>query len=117
VSSIVGGKITLRATALRALVKGRAISNSAALATSGVLADDYICLAEGTCIPFFQDVLSNYLVQYCVSEVTRSSGGEATFEKQLLDWVAKQVESAWAGREATARVKSRTSIWNPRNRF
>lgn len=112
IASIVDAQINLRATPLRSTYLGRTVSGSASLATCGAEADDYICLAEGTCVPFFSDGLSDYLVQYAVAAVTRSlQNGDARLEEQLVADARERVRAAGSGRGQTDRVKHRSAAW------
>lgn len=111
-SKSASGVLTLRASPLRSQVLGRTVSGSADLAASATAADDYICLVHGVCVPYFQDTLGEYLLQYAVEAVSRSLGsGDARLEQQLLRDIEDRVAGTWGGREATSRVTNRSSAW------
>jgi hypothetical protein len=110
-SKTAAGRINLRTSGARSTVLGRTVSGSAALATSEAAVDDYICLVHGTCVPYFQDTLAGYLVQYAVDGLTRSLGGDARMEQQILRDVEDRVAGTWSSRGATERIQSRSGVW------
>lgn len=121
IKTITGGKIEFKTSidGGRTDVHGRTISTSMATSGDGVVEmDDYICLAEGTCVPFFQKPFSNFLVQYAVAEIRRKLGGAADMELRVLEELEKQVERSWVGREQTMRVKKKSkNWWSPTKRW
>jgi hypothetical protein len=78
---------------------------------STVSVDDYICLASGTCVPFFGRALNNFLIQYAVAEARRRLEDNAALEQQVLDQFERRVERQWVGRETTTRVARRSPHW------
>lgn len=111
VASTTDGRLSLRATPERSTVLGRSVSGSAGIADSDVDVDDYVCLIHGTCVPFFQDSIASYLEQYSVSEITRSTGGDARLEQQILRDVEARTAAAWDGREYNVRVQNRSGVF------
>ncbi|NIM44033.1 MAG: hypothetical protein GTO54_00080 [Nitrososphaeria archaeon] len=114
IKSINGGRVTFKTSidGGRTSVHGRTISTS--MATSGdnlIEIDDYVCLAEGTCVPFFQKPFNNFMVQYAVAEIRRKLGGPADMELRVLQELEKQVERSWVGREQSMRVKKKSRNW------
>ncbi len=116
ISSISNGTITFRASALRSTVAGQTISGSASLATSGASVDDYVCIVTGTCVPYFADGISHYLVEYAVSELARSHADpQAQLSQTVLRDMEGRVETTGSGRELTERVKHRSTQWTASN--
>jgi len=111
VQSIIAGKITFKAVPTRSTVQGRPVS-SVITPAMGIEPDDYVCLAEGTCIPFFQDAIYGYCMQYAVAELARSlHSNMTTLEAQVKMEADRLVKSEWSGRELTDRVKNRSQAW------
>ena len=115
VSSISSTKLNLRAVPTYTEVYGRTVSTSfAALLNTAqtITADDYACLAKGTCVPQFGLGLLTYLVEYSVAAIGRSLGDAMT---QISDAIKKdakeQAEQQGAGRPNTLRVKNRSRVW------
>jgi len=69
--------------------------------------DDYVCLAPGSCVPFLRSPLTNFCVQYAVSELTRKFQGEVGVEAAVLDKFETQVERTWVQRPNAVRVRNR----------
>lgn len=109
IQSITGEKITFRTTPQRTTVLNRAITGD--LSSIEVDPDDYLAAIDGTCVPYYGRPLSNFLIQFTVSEITRKLGGQAATEEQILDKFEKQVERTWVKREETFRVKKRNQNW------
>lgn len=108
IQSISGNRINLKSSPTRTTVKGRTISGSL---PSTVELDDWVCVVEGNCVPFFKKPFTNFLVQYAVAEITRKLGGDKEAEYRVLKDLEKQVEDSWAGREQTLRVKKVSKSW------
>lgn len=124
IKSIVDTKITFKSIPTRSVVYSQEISTDlAALVDSEGLSisvepDDYICLAEGNCIPYFKKPLSNFLIQYAVAELTRKLGGAADMEERVKKDLEDQVERSWVGRESYLRVSMTNNKWSKlRRRF
>lgn len=98
-----GNKLTIRSVATRSPVLNRVVSTSI---DSEVETDDYICLVEGSCVPFFMYPIHNFMVQYASNEMKRKIGTSDTqLEEQLKREFEKQVERSWVGREQALRIK------------
>jgi hypothetical protein len=111
IQSIVSDRVTFKAVPTRTSVLGRPVS-SAITPSMAITSDDYLCLAEGSCVPFFQDAIYGYLVQFAVSELSRSLRSNTTTLEQQVKAEAEQiVKGEWAGREMTDRVKNRSQAW------
>lgn len=113
VASVDDGRIYIRTTPTgvppRTEVLGRPLSTS--LANLGIKADDYVCLATGTCVPYLASPTSNFLIQFSVAELSRQLGLNSVEEEQVLDKFEKQVKTTWAGRESTLRVRKRSAAY------
>lgn len=111
IQSLVDGKVTFKATPSRSSVQGRPVTG-AIVPSQEVELDDYICLAEGTCVPFFQDAIYGYCMQYATSELSRSLHSNlTTLESQVKGEIDRMIKGEWSGRELTDRVKNRSQAW------
>lgn len=114
-----GDRITLRSSPQRTTVLGRTIETALPVPTADlqVELDDTICVVKGSAVPYFQQPLSNFLIEYAVAELTRKLGGEASTEEQVLQKFEKQISLIWTGRENTKVIQNRSRAWgNPRVR-
>lgn len=102
-------KITFRSSPLRTIVLNREISGD--LSDISVAVDDYLAPIDGTCVPYFGQPTTNFLVQFATAEITRKLGGSADMEEKVLDKFEKQVERTWTGRETTLRVRKKSQQW------
>jgi hypothetical protein len=109
VQSVQGNKITFKSSPTRSSVQGRDVSSSL---PSALEQDDYICLAQGSCVPFFKKPFTNFLIQYAVAEIQRKLGGPADIEQQVLKGLEQQVERSWVGREVSTRVQKVSKQWS-----
>jgi hypothetical protein len=112
ISSIVGNKITIRATPIRTSVLNRTVSPSISV---DVQPDDYVCVVQGTCVPYFTFPIYNFLVQYASNEMRRKLEHQAQGDDALREIFEKQIERSWVGREATLRVKMKSKHWGQKN--
>jgi hypothetical protein len=112
ISSIVGNRITFRTSPLRTTVLNRTISTSI---SDEVNADDYICVIEGTCVPYFTFPIYNFLVQYASNEMRRKLEHQAQGDDQLREVFEKQIERSWVNRENTLRVRLKSKHWGQKN--
>lgn len=101
-------QIIFRTAPTRSSVAGREISGELPVT---VELDDYVCNIRGTCVPQFGAPLSNFLIQFAVSDITRQLGGDVPSEEEILKKFEKQVGSTWAGRPTTMRIKRRSVAW------
>lgn len=108
ISSVVEDKITFRTVPLRTSVLGRTVTGVLPLDTRQ---DDYLCSVVGSCIPAPASPLGNFLIEYCVAEMTGKLGGDRTTEEQILDKFEKQLERIWVGRERQMRVQKKSEKW------
>lgn len=109
IASLDGDRITFRSSVSRDVVIGLPVSTT--LADIGAQPDDYICVAEGTCIPYLGAPTSNFLIQYAVAEISRQLGVQSQEEEAVLDKFEKQVQKTWAGRETQIRVAKRSQAF------
>jgi len=100
------GKITFKSTLSRTKVHNKTIS---ADITTDIEADDYICLVEGSCVPYFKKPAYNYILQFATTEIKRSLGMDAQQEEVGLRKYEEQLEKVNSNRESTARVSRRRS--------
>lgn len=117
IKRIDSNKITLKTIPARTTVLGKSISNDLSGLTNDlgdkitVEPDDYICSVSGACVGSLGKIVSNFLIQYAVSELTRKLQGQMDFEFSVLKDFERKVKSAWAGRETTLRVKRKSRRW------
>jgi len=74
--------------------------------------DDYISVIHGSCVPFFKQPFSNFLIQYAIAEIRRKLGGPADLEQRVLEKLEEQVERSWVGRESELRVTKKNNNWS-----
>ena len=111
IQNITDGRVTLKPTPIRSTVRGQAISGSASLATCGADFDDFVCLSEGSCVPFLQGSLVNHLIEYGVSRMRLSLDGQAQFETAIAQAAEEGLESQYHGREPADRVRASAPQW------
>lgn len=112
VQSATGNKITLAPTPSRSEVRGVTILGASSLATIGAEQDDYICLAEGSCISYFQDAMTTYLVAYASSQLRLSLEGQNQLEAAVEAYAKEALEHQALGRQGTAQVRFTSCIWS-----
>lgn len=113
IQSIVGNKITFKGTPDRTSFSNRTVVGTL---PTDLAIDDYVCSAEGTCIPVMRSTVTNFLVQFAVAEMTRKLGGEPTIEEKVKADFEEQIKRAWTGRERYTRVKKRSKEWGATGR-
>lgn len=102
---LAANKVTFRAAPTRTTVLNRPVSGS--LSSLNPQQDDYLAPVTGTCVPFFGQPVSNFLIQFAVAEISRKLGSAADAEEKVLEKFEKQISSTWAGRETQLRIKKR----------
>lgn len=107
---ISANKLTFRTTPTRSSVLNRTVSQMSDIEISQ---DDYIAPILGTCVPYYGTPTTNFLIQFAVSEISRSRGGNADTEERVLEKFEKQLERTWSGRETQLRVKRKNRFWGP----
>ena len=109
IKSIEDGRITIRTTLSSSDIWGRPVLNS--FAGVGVKANDYICLVDGTCIPYYPSPTTNFIIQYAVAELSRQLGLSHADEEQVLTKFEGQLKGSWSGRENTTRIQKKSSAF------
>ena len=102
--------VTIKTTGLdRAVVFG--YETSAAI-PADISLDDYICLADGTCVPRLAHDLTNYLIELGVFYVKRKLGTVDENDRDMKGEITKGVFSLPFGREYTKKIKRSTRTGN-----
>ena len=109
VQSFTTDKVTFKSTPSRTTVLNRTVTGD--LADVAVTSDDYICPIFGTCVAYFQDAISNFILQYAVFQLQSKLGVASMNEVQLVEKFEKQLERQWTNREQTVRIKKTNRIW------
>lgn len=73
--------------------------------------DDYICLAEGTCVPTLSIDFTDFLVQYSVVETLNRLGIPAQEAYARLKELQDDVDSMWTGRPKSKQIKQANRHW------
>lgn len=73
--------------------------------------DDYVCLANGTCIPTLTRDYSDYLIQFAVVETMRRLGVPSQEAFARLKDLEKDLEKMWAGQPQMQRIRNSSSAW------
>ena len=110
IQSLNDNKVTFRTAPTRTTVVNRSVSG--ALSSISIERDDYLSPVVGTCVPYYGQSISNFLIQFTVAEITRKLGGQASTEEDILKKYEQQVERTWAGRETSMRIKKKSLNWN-----
>lgn len=115
IQNIQGNKVTLKTVPLRTSVLDLTVDTAI---PTDIAEDDYLCIVQGTCVPFMKKPFSNFLVQYAVAEMTRKfNEGESDIEQRVLKQFEDQIESQWSGRTNSFRIQGRSNNWpTPNNR-
>lgn len=111
VQSVTSDKYVFRATPQRDSVRGVSIAGAATLGDLGVEVDDYLCLAEGSCVSFFQDTMANYLVAYGTAALRLSLDAQNQLEAAVEAECRSVLASQETGREPADRVQAGTPTW------
>lgn len=106
--------VTFKATPTRTSVLNRTV---VADITTDVEVDDYICVIEGSCVPYFKKPSSNYILQFATVEIKRSLGMDAQQEEVALRKYEEQMEKINSKRESTDRVFRRRNARNYSKRW
>lgn len=101
--------ITFKTASLdRTTVFGLAVST--ALPTAAAQ-DDYLAIANGTCVPTLIQDYADYLIQYAVVELRRKNGEDTTADYAALKELEEDIKCMWSGREAARRVRKAGPYW------
>lgn len=102
-------RITFRSSPSQSSVLGRTIASTVA---STIQRNDYVCLIQGTCVPFYGSPTNNFLVQFAVAELTRKMGGNASTEQDILRNFEQQVSRSGYSRGNIIRIRKVNPIWS-----
>jgi hypothetical protein len=107
--------VTFKVSGLgRATVFGQTVATSLPATAS---LDDYLCLANGTCIPTLVADYADYLIQFTVVDLKRKQGEDVTAELAALKDLEADVTAMWAGRASGKRVRRASAIWTAGSRY
>lgn len=79
-----------------------------------VAVDDYVCIANGTCVPVMFSDYADYLTLAAVIELRRAAGEAVTDEKDQLAALEDDLKAMWAGRAGGKRVTRAANHWSAR---
>lgn len=110
IQTIVGGKVSFRASPTQTEVDGRTVGTT--LEDLDISLGDYLCPVAGTCVLQLGQAFATYMVQYAVAEIGRSLGDTlAQLSKQVADRAEEAARQQRAGRPIYYRVKNRSGAW------
>jgi hypothetical protein len=112
IQNIDDDKITFKSSPSRTTVFNRTVSAGLSTVTETIEQDDYICTVHGTCVAYFGDATTNFILSMAGFELQKKLGTATGLEKDLVDKFEKQLERQWTHRENTARVNKRNQIWS-----
>lgn len=102
-------RITFKSTGLdRTTVYGLPVT--AALPVAGAQ-DDYLCLAQGTCVPTLIEDYADYMVQFAVVELKRKADMPLQDDITALRELEEDIRSMWSGRQPGRRVRRTSGYW------
>lgn len=102
--------VTFKSSGLeRTTVFGQTVSTS--LSTDDVDLDDYLTIANGTCIPTLVMDYDDFLIQHAVVAIKRRFGEPTAEDKQELLELEEDVRLMWAGRPASRKVTKKNRHW------
>lgn len=80
--------------------------------------DDYICPVAGTCVPLLSTTVSNFIMQYALSELKREKLGITNQMTEVLKReLAENLERVYQGRQTSVRIqKVGAFLGQPRTR-
>lgn len=102
--------LTIKTSSLsRSSVFGLGVSDAL---SSTITEDDYVCLASGTCIPFFFREYTDFLSRYATNEVKLRYGLLTELDIAALKDIEDDVKQMWASRPQGLRMQPRNPHWN-----
>lgn len=108
-------KLTFKSSSLdRTLVWGQTVGTSL---STDIALDDYVTIANGTCIPTLTRDYSDFLIQYAVVEVLNRLGIPSQEAYAHLKELEDDVSRMWSGRPSNRRVTQRSKHWGRRLRI
>lgn len=112
VPSSIATALTIKTSSLdRTTVFGQTVSTSL---PTDIEVDDYLCIANGTCIPTLTADYADYLVLSAIVELRRAAGEDIAAERGQLDSLEDDLKAMWAGRAAGLRVARKSPYWGTR---
>lgn len=112
IQNIDDNKLTFKTTPTRSSVFNRTVSGGLSTLTDVTIEqDDYVCTVHGTCVAYFGDATTNFILSMAGFEMQKKLGTAGGLEKDLVEKFEKQIERQWTHRENTARVLKRNSLW------
>lgn len=108
IQNIQGQKIYFKTTPTRTTVLNKTVVGAI---PATLEADDYLCVASGSCVPRFKQAVSNYLIQFAVADMVRKLGGSVEIEEKVKADFEKFVEKQDHGRETSTRVRKVNRNW------
>lgn len=112
IQALADNKVTFRSSPTRSTVVNRTVSGSLSSISPAIALDDYLAPVSGTCVPYYGQSITNFLIQFAVAEITRKLGGQASTEEEILKKFEQQVERTWVGREVSLRIKKKSQNWS-----
>ena len=94
-------KIEFKQITTRTKVDNRAIETELDLS---IEEDDYVCLIDGSCVPYFRKPAYNYIIQFATTELKRSLGMDSQMEETALRRYEEQLEKMNSKRESSTRI-------------
>lgn len=74
--------------------------------------DDYVCQANGVCIPLLFQDYDDFLVAHAAVEVKKKLGESVQEDMANLSGLEEDLRLAWAGREAHKQVTRKSRYWS-----
>lgn len=103
-------KITIKTSSLdRSEVFGQTVATSF---PTDIGLDDYVTIANGTCIPTLLRDYSDYLIQYATVDVMNKLGVNSQEAYAKLKELEDDVTAMWSGRPSTRRVTNKNRHWS-----
>lgn len=72
---------------------------------SDIALDDYLCSAQGTCVPLLAHDMTNYLVDIAGFHVKRKLGTVEPYDMEAYQDITKAIQSSQFGREYSKQIK------------
>ena len=111
VYNITSNKITFRAVPTRTTVLDHTVTGVVADADPAIRVDDYICEAAGTAVPYFPKPLTNFIIQFAVTETKLRLGMDIIPDKSTLSALEAQLTGVWGGRPSSLKVLNNSNVW------
>ncbi len=73
--------------------------------------DDYLAIANGTCVPTLVQDYADYMIQFAVVELKRKGGEDTTADYAALKELEDDIRAMWSGREAYRRIRKAAPYW------